>query len=202
MDGIHDMGGMAGFGGINIEAHEPVFHSPWEGRAFAMNLVAIGVLQAYNPDEYRHALERMSPLDYLSASYYERVLTGVASLLVEKELISRQELLSQVEGRYPLAQAAATMAADNKAETTQARFAMGDKVRVRDIHPDGHTRVPRYVRGHLGEVIHVAPRFSFPDASAHGVSAREPCRLPSGNPRSRQREDPGRSRESRPCIAG
>ncbi len=120
----HDMGGMAGFGDINIEAHEPV-------------------------------------------------LTGVASLLVEKELISRQELMSQVEGRYPLAQVAATMVADNKAETTQARFAIGDKVRVRDIHPDGHTRVPRYVRGHLGEVIHLAPRFSFPDASAHGLPFRK-----------------------------
>jgi nitrile hydratase beta subunit len=173
MDGIHDMGGMEGFGDVNIEAQEPVFHSPWEGRAFAMNLVAIGVLQAYNPDEYRHALERMAPIDYLNASYYERVLTGVASLLIEKKLISMQELSSQLEGRFPLARAAATVNTDNKPETTLPHFAIGDKVRVRDIHPSGHTRVPRYVRGHLGEVIHVAPRFSFPDASAHGLPFRK-----------------------------
>ena len=171
MDGIHDLGGMTGFGPVEVEPGEPVFHQPWEGRTFAMNALGIVVLGAYNADEYRHAIERMEPAHYLAASYYERVLTGVATLLVEKGIVTREELEARAGGAFPLSRPAA-----RASETTPrqaGRFRIGDAVVVRDIRPAGHTRVPRYVRGKRGVVVHVAPRFSFPDSSAHGFPARD-----------------------------
>jgi nitrile hydratase beta subunit len=173
MDGIHDLGGMDGFGEITVEKNEPTFHYQWEGQAFALNIVAIGILQKYNPDEYRHALERMNPCDYLNASYYERVFTGVASLLIEKGIISKRELVSKVSGNYPLARPNAVVEDNSKDTPNAAKFSVGDRVKVQEIHTPGHTRMPAYVRGRQGEIIHVAPYFSFPDNAAHGGTFRE-----------------------------
>jgi nitrile hydratase len=72
VDGIHDLGGMGGFGPVEVERDEPVFHEPWEALAFVLNTLGIIVLKAYNADEYRHAVERMDPAHYLAAPYYER----------------------------------------------------------------------------------------------------------------------------------
>src|SRR5207237_9546966 len=118
------------------------------------------------------AVERMGPAHYLPGSYYERVLTGVATLLVEKGVVSREELERRAGGPFPLARPVAQRPTADLAPQTRARFAVGDPVRVRDIHPPGHTRVPRYVRGRRGVVVHVAPAFPFPDASAHRLPAR------------------------------
>ena len=172
MNGIHDLGGMEGFGAIEIEADEPTFHERWEGRAFALNMAGIGILRAYNADEYRHAVERMAPADYLGASYYERMLTGAATLLVEKGVVDVATLESLAGARFPLAREVADVEANEVAEPTPASFAVGDRVRVLGVQFRGHTRVPRYVRGKRGTVLHVAPAFSFPDASAHGFAKR------------------------------
>lgn len=172
MDGIHDLGGMGGFGPVEVERDEPVFHERWEAEAFALNSLGIRVLRAYNADEYRHAVERMDPAHYLGASYYERMLTGVASLLVEKGIVTRTELEVRAGGAFPLARPAATQRPADVAPH-KAHFAVGAPVRVRDVHPRGHTRAPRYVRGKRGVIVHVAPKFGFPDTSAHGLPARE-----------------------------
>lgn len=176
MDGIHDLGGMNGFGQVEVERDEPVFHEPWEAHAFALNLLGIRVLKAYNVHEYRHAVERMDPAHYLAASYYERWFTGVATLLVEKGVVTREELERRAGGRVPLARAPAPVEPSDFSPTERARFAVGEAVVVRDIHPRGHTRVPRYVRGKRGVVLRVAPRFLFPDLAGHGLRAhREPA---------------------------
>jgi nitrile hydratase len=172
MDGIHDLGGMSGFGAVEIERDEPTFHEAWEGRAFALNALGIVVLGAYNADEYRHAIERMEPAHYLAASYYERVLTGVATLLVEKGIVAREDLEARAGGRFPLARPAAAVDPGPAAPHESPRFAVGDRVVVRDMRSAGHNRVPRYVRGKPGVVVHVAPRFAFADASAHGAPGR------------------------------
>ncbi len=168
MDGIHDLGGMSGFGAVEVEPGEPMFHERWEAVAFALNILGISVLHAYNVDEYRHAVERMEPRHYLSASYYERVLTAVATMLVEKGVLTREGLDARVGGAFPLARPVAPAGGGEAMSSGGARFAVGDAVRVRDIHPVGHTRVPRYVRGKRGRILHVAPAFPFPDAMAHG----------------------------------
>ncbi|MGI9324085.1 MAG: nitrile hydratase subunit beta [Pseudomonadales bacterium] len=172
MDGIHDLGGMAGFGPVEVEPNEPTFHEPWESKAFRLNLASIAVLRAYNTDEYRHALERMEPVHYLRARYYERVLIGVTTLLVEKNYLDANELEAKAGGRIALATAQQPNTNDGQPEPEAPRFAKGDRVRVRNIHPPGHTRVPQYVRGHSGEVVHVTPPFRFPDASAHNLPNR------------------------------
>lgn len=175
MDGIYDLGGIAGFGPIEVEPDEPTFHEPWEATAFRLNVASIAMLRAYNTDEYRHAIERMDPRHYLEASYYERVLTGVATLLVEKGLLSITELEQRAGGRFPIAQPPRPNADDELGESATQRFEIGDRVLVRDDHQPGHTRVPRYCRGCVGSVIHVAPPFTYPDLNAHGLkSRREP----------------------------
>ena len=172
MDGIHDLGGMSGFGPVEVEPDEPRFHEAWESTAFCLNALGIAVLRAYNVDEYRHAVERMDPAHYLDASYYERVLTGVATLLVEKGVVTRGELEARAGGSFALSRPAARVHVEARPEGEAARFAVGEAVVVRDVHAAGHTRVPRYVRGKRGVVVHVAPRFSLPDTAAHGLPAR------------------------------
>lgn len=171
MDGIHDLGGMSGFGAVEIEPNEPVFHEPWEARAFALNNLGVRVLAAYNVHEYRHAVERMDPAQYLAASYYERWLTGVATLLVEKGVVALAELEARAGGRFPLARPAAEVKPIGVTPRERPRFAAGDAVAVRDIHPAGHTRVPRYVRGKCGVVLRVSRRFEFPDLAGHALPA-------------------------------
>lgn len=91
MSRIHDVGGMQGFGPVEQEADEPPFHADWEAHVFALNraLIARGV---YNLDEFRDAIERMPPQQYLAASYYEKWFHAVTTLLVEKGVLSAREV--------------------------------------------------------------------------------------------------------------
>jgi nitrile hydratase len=88
---INDVGGMAGFPAIAEEPDEPPFHSDWEAHVFALNgaLIRRGV---YNLDEFRDAIERMPAQEYLAASYYERWLAAITTLLAEKGVATPEEL--------------------------------------------------------------------------------------------------------------
>lgn len=168
MDGIHDMGGRQGFGRVRHTLKAQTFHEPWEKRVYSL-AVKLGI---FNMDEYRHAIERMEPRHYLSASYYERSLTSLATLCVEKGIVTREELERRAQGQYPLSLPSApgrTNVAD------RAQFKPGDKVSVRTEHVPGHVRMPGYIRGKTGVVVGESPAYPFPDAHAHGVeSADEP----------------------------
>jgi nitrile hydratase beta subunit len=169
MDGIHDLGGRQGFGPVRHAPDAPAFHEAWEKRINALYGLAVrrGV---FNMDEYRHAIERMEPRHYLSASYYERTLTSLATLCVEKGIVTREELERRAEGAFPLALPAA---AGRTNVATRPRLAVGDRVRVRDDHVPGHVRMPAYIRGKRGVVVGVSPAYPFPDAHAHGVPAED-----------------------------
>src|SRR3984893_2404389 len=101
MDGIHDLGGRQGFGRVRHSLRAQTFHEPWEKRVNALYSLAVR-LGIFNMDEYRHAIERMEPRHYLAAGYYERSLTGFATLCVEKGVVSREELESLAKGLFPL----------------------------------------------------------------------------------------------------
>jgi hypothetical protein len=91
MHGIHDLGGMHGHGPVVPEENEPVFHEPWEGRAFGLFATTF-VFAGYTVDEFRHAIENMSPAHYLEASYYEHWLTAFEDVLIKRGIVSRAEL--------------------------------------------------------------------------------------------------------------
>jgi nitrile hydratase beta subunit len=178
VNGVHDLGGMMNFGPVVPEREEPAFHAPWERRAFALTL-AMGATGRWNLDQSRDARERMAPADYLASSYYRIWIGGLERLLLERALITHDEL---VDGRTrsPPAPEVRVLAADRVAatlargapterEATRApRFAVGDAVRARTIHPSTHTRLPRYCRGKRGVVVRVHGAHVFPDVNVRG----------------------------------
>ncbi len=91
MNGVHDMGGMQGYGPIDIEQNEPVFHDDWEKRMFALFL-AVFAGGHYNIDQFRHSIERMDPADYLRTTYYEHWMSSMQRMLVEKGLVTEAEI--------------------------------------------------------------------------------------------------------------
>ena len=175
MNGAHDLGGMHGFGPVEIEKGEPVFHSRWEARVFALNL-ASGFHGKWNIDMGRYAREQMAAADYLATTYYEHWLFGLEKLLVDQGLVSAQELQA---GR-PEANAAAAHAMhvadvapflrNRRAARLDAdvapRFRAGEPVVTRNLHPVGHTRLPRYARGRRGTIERDHGVFIFADTHA------------------------------------
>jgi nitrile hydratase len=158
---------MQGFGSVDVEPDEPTFHHAWEARTFAVAGGALGA-GGFNTPMFRHAIERMDPGHYLTSSYYEHWLTAVATLLVEEGMIARHELDARVSA-FPLSRPATVRADDlDKPPPREApRFAVGDEVRVRDLHFAGHTRCPRYVRGRRGVVARVDAPAPIPELEAH-----------------------------------
>src|SRR5438105_1164745 len=160
MDSIHDLGGKQGYGAVRYTAHATAFHAPWEVRANALYAFAVRS-GLFNMDEYRHAIERMAPGHYLTASYYERSLTGLATLCVEKGVVTREELERRANGAVPLSQPSAPGRAN---ATHRQRFKPGDRVRVKLDFVPGHIRLPAYIRGKVGVVVGESPAYPFPDA--------------------------------------
>lgn len=176
MNGPHDMGGVAGFGPIRPEANEPAFHAEWERRVFAMTL-AMGSVGRWNIDQSRAARERTP--DYLSKSYFEIWLAGLETLMAERGLVLRNEIdaghargATRPAGRtLPADRVAAALArgGPTRREPVGApAHAVGEQVRARRIDPPGHTRLPRYVRGHVGVVTLNHGCHVFADAHAAG----------------------------------
>jgi nitrile hydratase subunit beta len=186
MNSVHDLGGMDGFGPVEVEANEPVFHETWERRVFGTAAaMALQRPRLYRTDTFRHAIERMDPVHYLSSSYYEHWLTGLATLLIEKGVVTGAELDAKCAGRFPLSQPVRHAAPPIPPSVSEPRFAVGAAVIVRNLHPLGHTRCPRYVRGKRGAVARVDERSPLPDVAAH---SDQPCEQYSYNVRFDGRE--------------
>ena len=175
MNGVHDMGGMHGFGPVGPERDEPVFHHAWEGRVFAMRLAA-SMLGRWNIDIGRHAVERMDPAEYLASTYYERWLASLETLLIEAGLATREEIDSGVPTgaapaslRVPAPNDVDRIAAKGRNFRVDAdiepRFRVGDAIVTRNDHPLGHTRLPRYARARHGVIERVHGVFVFADTS-------------------------------------
>ena len=163
---------MQGFGPVGHSPAEPAFPHRWEALARALTVVVSGATEA-SGGEFRHSIERMDPGHYLTSSYYEHWLTGAATLAVEHGLVTRSELEASAGGRFPLSgPVLAPPVADAGPDVGEPRFGPGDRVRVRDWHPPGHTRCPRYVRGKAGVVVRVDGIESVPDIEAHGAARR------------------------------
>ena len=172
MDGIHDLGGMQGFGPVAHSPAEPAFVYRWEAVARALMMVVARAVEV-SGGEFRHSIERMEPGYYLTSSYYEHWLTAAATLAVEHGLVTGSELEARAGGWFPLSgPVLAPPVADAGPDVGTPRFGVGERVRVREWHPPGHTRCPRYVRGKMGVVVRVDGIYSVPDVEAHGSVRR------------------------------
>ena len=195
MDGIHDLGGKQGFGKIIREQQEPAFHERWEASVY-LSMAAIAA-QGWlgNIDRFRHAVERIDPLAYLTHTYYGRWLAGLETLLEEAgnlsgdEIDARMREIGDLDQQERLVRAARPSLFFETAPPSDApalgqqretddppRFLLGDKVRTNKHGSDGHTRLPAYARDKIGEVVALQGAWVFPDTNAHGLG-EQPCHL-------------------------
>jgi nitrile hydratase beta subunit len=176
VDGIHDMGGMHGFGPMVPDG--AVFHSDWERRVFGMARVTRAA--GLGAGMFRAAIESMPPDEYAAASYYERWLYGVERRLEQGGLLTSDDIeiaMARFEDG-PLPQRSdpelarrsvdAQLQGGPMAAAAAARFRPGQRVRVRRMRPAVHTRCPRYVRGACGVIERVHGDAKLPDAVARG----------------------------------
>lgn len=184
MNGVHDIGGMHGFGPVQIEKDEPVFHEAWEGRVWGM-MSQVRALPGNARRNMRPIIERMDPMRYLSASYYERFLHGLEQRALANGYVTQEELdrTTQVLRDYPdtplprredpqvVQQILSALRRQNRPEPDgpPPRFRAGDAVIVRNLNPGGHTRLPRYIRGKRGTVVRVNGWYAIQDEEADGL---------------------------------
>ena len=88
MNGVHDMGGMHGFGPIERDVGEPRFHHDWERRVFAIRVASPIPI----PGGSRHNIEQMPPADYLSTSYYEKWLQSRLKGFIDAGVLTAEEV--------------------------------------------------------------------------------------------------------------
>jgi len=185
MNGVHDMGGMHGFGPVQYEGPPSRFHDPWEGRAYGM-VQALMRLRVFNTDELRRAIETIPPAQYLGSTYYERWLAALQILMEEKSVLSASEIDGVVEqlsqeperlqriARRDNPALVQTMMAPRRSaspadEPPAARFQPGDRVVAKNHNVKGHTRLPRYIRGKQGVIHRFHGVYTLPDTNAHGL---------------------------------
>jgi nitrile hydratase beta subunit len=176
MNGVHDMGGMDGFGKVEPELNEPMFHAEWEARVLAM-VRAMGAAGAFNIDTSRFYRETLPPHVYLSSSYYKKWLLGLEDLLIDKGYVAAGEVAAGhavtaakplKHGKFRLVDVERIMVRGKfgRPAPAPAKFKPGDHVRTTNIHPATHTRLPRYARGHVGVVERDHGCQVFPDSAA------------------------------------
>jgi len=178
MDGIHDMGGMDGFGKVEAEPNEPTFHEQWEGRVMAM-VRALGANGGLNIDMQRFSRESLPPVVYLESSYYQKWFLAFEQTLLTRGLVGADEIdkghalhagAALPRGPFELKDVARIMTRGSfgREPRSKAAFGVGDRVRTKNIHPATHTRLPRYARGKTGVVERINGCHVFPDTNAVG----------------------------------
>ena len=175
MNGVHDMGGMDGFGKVEAEKNEPPFHERWEGRVLAMAR-AMGYAGAWHIDDSRFAQETLPPKVYLAVSYYQRWMLAMEKNLLSRGLVTEGELAAgraqtpakPLPGKLTLdvVKAGLSRSSFYRQQQGPAQFKPGDRVRAKNIQPQGHTRLPRYVRDKVGTVELVHGCHAYPDSVA------------------------------------
>jgi nitrile hydratase subunit beta len=175
VDGTHDMGGMHGFGPVEPEPDEPVFHERWEARTLGLSLGAVGA-RLLPPGTGRYRIEQIDPATYLAASYYERWGMSLEAGLIEAGTLAAGEIDERLAagGAAPIGPGAtddevvALVASllnspqPTSGEPAAGRYAVGDRVTVRRMAPERHHRCPRYVRGATGTVARIEGAWPHP----------------------------------------
>jgi len=184
VDGIHDLGGMHGFGAAVEPGSEAPYHERWEPRVFALHLLVSTEHLGAGPGG-RPTREEMDPAEYLQASYYERWLWSAERRLERAGTIEPGEVDAMMERLRSGAEAprredeslvertlTALRRVDRMDPASSGRFRAGDRVRVRRMRPRGHTRCPRYARGVAGTVERLHGLDVLPDLAVYGQETR------------------------------
>ncbi len=180
MNGVHDMGGMQDMGPVRPENSEPVFHAPWESRVFAMYEAIDG---GWPRGAGRHERELIPPAEYLRMGYYERWLQALSELLVKNGLVTRTELETGIAAGGNTGNRRVLRASEVRPRIAGGfssrrnvpvapKFHVGQRVRARNIHPTGHTRLPRYARGKQGTIATDHGVFVFNDSLVQGTGEK------------------------------
>jgi nitrile hydratase len=176
MNGVHDLGGMQDMGPVQAGKNEPVFHEPWQARAFACTR-AMGGWRKWNLDAMRFQREQIAPVDYFRMSYYERWIVALVELMLKNGMVTPAELESgkrdpgSAKLTPPLTAEKAQILVTKGVPASRdvavtARFHTGERVRARNINPVGHTRLVRYARDKTGTIHMDHGVFLFPDTNA------------------------------------
>jgi nitrile hydratase len=184
MDGIHDLGGRQGFGPVDVDEPEEVFHEAWEGRAWGI-VCAMTRLPDWNIDWFRHCRELIEPIDYLTRPYFDQWLQTYAAMLVNSGTATVQEVASgrsqsAIAGlKAPMLPEAVQQAKSkpmhfDRESTAAPALAVGDVIRAKPHGAPGHTRLPSYVRGRRGVIEACHGAYVLPDAKARGEDRTEP----------------------------
>ncbi len=168
MNSLHDLGGMTGFGRVRITPEGDPFHSDAERGVFR---IMMGAMMAGwgDADGFRAAVEALPAAIYIRECFPTNYLAGLEIQLAERGLVSKQLLDAVSRGdavQLPPVPNRPQVIPEYKEHPLPARFRVNDEVRVRSINPIGHTRCPRYLRGHVGTIFAERGTFDFPDALA------------------------------------
>ncbi len=194
MNGVHDLGGMHGMGPIRHEDRESPFHEPWEGRVYALARVLRTRTGLWGLDAFRHGLEVLPAVDYFRMSYYQRWFTWMLRTLVAAGDVTQTEIETGTPANGSPRQAvlvtpeAVSSMVDRRASARRdvavaPGFKSGQRVRARNVHPSGHTRLPRYVRGRSGVVVRDRGVFLFPTRTRICSAKNRSISTPSDFPR-------------------
>lgn len=195
MNGIHDMGGMHGFGPVRADPDEPVFANRWEGRVFGLNQTVGRTISLWKRHDTREWRERLPPKQYLDLGYYECRLMTLKHMLVEYGILTASEIderVEQLRNQPGILEASRLLPTHNDPQLVNEivnyltrskrkptrhtptdapyRYQSGDRIIARNVHPQGHTRLPRYVRGRPGLIESIRGVYELPD---HWVKFRE-----------------------------
>jgi nitrile hydratase beta subunit len=184
MDGVHDLGGQQNHGPIAVRDDDAPFHDDWEWRMWAIAR-AIARPPDWNVDKFRFTRELLQPVEYLARSYFDQWYTAYAAMLLGSGLATVEELSTGASAERAPASLTPMSVADvsklrnvsmrfDRAYVDAPRFGVGQRVRARLSGSLGHTRLPRYVRGHAGIVRSLNGAHVVPDESAEGREAAEP----------------------------
>lgn len=157
------MGGTLGYGRMPAERDDLPFHSSWEPIGYLASSAAV-MRGLFSADAIRYAIERIPARDYVTMSYFERVIIGMATLYVERGMITRQELERQAGGYFPLS---LPVPEHEIVSSREGRtYKIGELVAVCCLPTTSHCRAPRYIWGKRGRVIGVSPLAAFPSEAA------------------------------------
>ncbi len=184
MDGVHDLGGMQGFGPIPVESGDADFRhiEEWEKRMWG--LARSNLAPGITIDWFRHCIERMEPADYLDYAYFNKWCANYFVLMLDNGTITTDEIRrghvevpDQIAAVQTLGDVLESTRRSNASfemePSTESLFAVGQRVETNRFAHASHTRLPRYARGVSGTIIAHHGAHALPDRGAEGIEQGE-----------------------------